>query len=203
MKRGSLFGHGGELYLWGYRAAPGDIVIRKSSDEGETWTEPTDETSGLLLRGRFGGTPNRPVVFHGRVWLAQSGKRVMSAPIEADLLRADSWILSEGAKIGDGPPGLKHPVVTEAQIVASAETGVVILPKVGGKPYTILIRAKDDPAAISDPSPSDWIELPGAEKKFAASYDPVSRRFLSLTNPVLPEYADSGWPPELIRNVGT
>jgi len=199
MKRGSLFVHRGSLYLIGYRAAPGDILIRRSDDGGRTWTEPRDETSGLLLRGTFGGTPNRPVIHEGRIWVAQSGKRVLSASVEADLLRADSWTLSGKADTNHGPFG-KDPVITEAQVVASPQTGVVVLPKIEGKAFTVLLKAGPKPKKIRDPQNEDWVALPGGEKKFAAGYDPQTGRFFALTNPVLPDYRDSGWPPELIRN---
>jgi hypothetical protein len=45
------------------------------------------------------------------------------------------------------------------------------------------------------------VALPGAEKKFAASYDPVSGKFYVLSNPVLAAHeSGSGWAWELIRN---
>lgn len=200
MKRGSLFVHNGALYLWGYRAAPGDILIRRSPDGGESWTVPENEANGLLRPGTFGGTPCNPVVHEGRLWIALGGKRIISAPADADLLNAESWTLSRSANTDSGPLG-KGLVVTEAQVVASPRTGVVILPKVGGKPYTVLIRAGERPDQIRQPKNEDWIPLPGGEKKFGALHDPVSDRFYVLSNPVLPEYANRGWPPELVRNV--
>lgn len=100
MKRGSLWLHpDASLYLLGYRAAPGDILIRRSVDGGHTWTEPQDENTGLLRRGTFGGTPNRPAIYDDRIWLAIGGRRMISAPIEADLLQADAWTLTPAARI--------------------------------------------------------------------------------------------------------
>lgn len=199
MKRGSLFVHKGGLYLLGYRAAPGDLLIRRSGDGGRTWSEPHDDTSGLLRRGKFGGTPNRPVIHGDRIWVAQSGRRVISAPADADLLRADSWTLSRRADTGRGPFG-KKTVITEAQVVASPDTGVVVMPKIHGKAFTVLLRAGPEPRKLRDPRPEDWIPFPGGEKKFAVGFDPQSGWFFALSNPVLPAYRDSGWPPELIRN---
>lgn len=199
MKRGSLFVHGDDVYLFGYRAAPGDLLIRRSQDGGLSWSEPHDESDGLLRRGTFGGTPNRPVIHDGRIWIAVSGKRVMSAPVESDLLRADSWTLSSRADTSRGPFG-KEAVITEAQIVASPETGVVVMPKIGGKAFTALLRAGKDPGKLRDPRAEDWVSFPGGEKKFAAGFDPVTGSFFALSNPVLPAYEDSGWPPEMIRN---
>jgi hypothetical protein len=199
MKRGSLFVHRRSLYLLGYRAAPGDMLIRRSDDGGRTWTTPRDELSGVLFRGSFGGTPNRPVVHGGRIWIAQSGRRVLSAPLDADLLRADSWTLSRRADTNRGPFG-KEAVITEAQVVASPKTGVVVLPKIKGHAFTALLRAGPDPRKLRDPQPGDWVAFPGGEKKFAAGFDPESGWFFALSNPVLPAYRNSGWPPEMIRN---
>jgi hypothetical protein len=199
MKRGSLFVHNGTLYILGYTAAPGSIVIRASKDDGETWTVPADAETGLLREGRFGGTPCNPVVHAGRIWVAQGGRRLMSAPVDSDLLKAASWTLSRPAKIGSGPLGPGQ-VVTEAQVVASPRTGVVLMPKVRRKPYAVLIRAGGRPAEIHDPADEDWVQFPGGEKKFFVTYDSVSETFYALSNPVMPEDADKGWPPELVRN---
>ncbi len=202
MKRGSLWLHpDGSLYLLGYRAAPGDILIRRSVDGGHTWTEPHDTSTGLLRRGTFGGTPHRPAIHDERICFAIGGRRMISAPLEADLLQADSWTLTPAARIRGGPLG-EDLTITEAQIVATDTIRPVLLPKVGGHPYTVLIRSSDSTEEVREPAIEDWVALPGGEKKFAAAWDPVSGYFIALTNPVLPEYADSGWPSELIRNVG-
>jgi len=202
MKRGSLFVHRDrDIYMLGYRAAPGDLLIRRSSDGGRTWTEPLDEATGLLREGTFGGTPNRPVISGARVWFAISGRRLISAPINSDLLNAGSWTLTRPAQIQERPID-GDLVITEAQVVASDVIAPVLLPKVGGHPFTVLIRSTTSPEKICDPTAEDWVELPGGEKKFAAAWDPVSGYFIALTNPVLPQYANSAWPPELIRNVG-
>jgi hypothetical protein len=189
----------GALYIWGYTAAPGSIVIRRSHDGGQTWTTPTDARSGLLRAGRFGGTPCIPAVHDGRLWLAQGGKRVISAPVTADLLLAESWTLSRAATLKSGPLG-ERLTVTEAQVAAAPHTGVVLLPKIGGFAYTVLLRVGDNPAKVLDPCADDWVAFPGGEKKFSATYDPVSKTFYALSNPVLDEFADRGWRSDLVRN---
>jgi hypothetical protein len=184
----TIFEHNGDLYLWGYRdggsESTGDILIRRSSDNGVTWTDPVDEDSGFLRDGDYGGTPNTPGVYGGRIWIAQSGKRVMSAPVDADLLKADSWTLSSTANTSAGPFA-SDVVISESQVVASPQTGVVLLPKVGEYPNTVLLRVSST-SAITDPADADWVSLPGGEKKFGAQYDDVSGRFYILNNPVLP-----------------
>lgn len=199
MKRGSLFVHDGDLYIWGYTAAPGEIIIRRSADNGDTWTTPSDAATGLIRTGTYGGTPFNPVVHNGRIWFAQSGRRAMNVPAGADLLDASQWLLTPSANTSNGPFGADL-VVTEAQVVASPRTGVVLMPKIGGLPSTTLIRVPT-PGTITSPSDDDWVYLPGGEKKFGAAHDPVSDRFFVLSNPVLPVH--EGHPsiaPELIRN---
>ncbi|MCC6682486.1 MAG: hypothetical protein IT445_16420 [Phycisphaeraceae bacterium] len=181
----TIFQHNGDLYIWGYRegGTNGDILIRKSTDNGLTWTNPTDANNGLLRDGDYGGTANSPVIYNGRIWIAQSGTRVMSAPADSNLLLASSWTLSSAANVQSGPLG-SGLTVTEAQVVASPQTGVVTLPKVGNLPYTVLLRATS-PSTLASPAAADWVSLPGGEKKFGAMYDAVSGKFYILDNPVL------------------
>ncbi len=187
----TVFQINGELYLWGYRDGTsdptGDILIRKSTDYGLSWTDPIDAASGLLKDGDYGGTPNTPVIYNGRIWIAQSGKRVMSASVNADLLLASSWTLSGSANTGNSPLG-DDLVITESQIVASPLTGVVLLPKIGEHPNTVLLKV-NSPTSIQSPGEDDWVSLPGGEKKFATQYDEVSGKFYILDNVVLPEHA--------------
>lgn len=107
-----LFVHRGALYLFGTSAEYGDIVIRRSTDGGRTWTSPDDDRTGLLFPGGPGQEPPNyhcapvPVLMHrGRLWRAFEdcdpcvwgpGFRsfVLSAPEDADLLRSDSWLMT-------------------------------------------------------------------------------------------------------------
>jgi len=198
----TIFQHNGDLYLWGYYegGTNGDIVIRKSTDNGVTWTSPASSTTGLLRDGDYGGTANAPVIYNGRLWIAQSGKRVMSAPVNSNLLLASSWTLSNTANTETGPLGAGL-TITEAQAVASPQTGVVILPKIGGLPKTAILRVNpNNPGQMIHPADTDFVDLPGGEKKFGAMYDPVSQKFYVLDNPVLPAHASHPDGPALIRN---
>ncbi|MEW6235399.1 MAG: sialidase family protein, partial [Candidatus Omnitrophota bacterium] len=109
----SLFIHKGAVYYLGCSEEYGSIVIRKSEDNGETWTKPIDAETGLLFSGT-GGQPDgpnyhcapMPVVEHkGRLyrafencappsWPAGFRALVISADADADLLKASSWIMS-------------------------------------------------------------------------------------------------------------
>ncbi|MBL9199855.1 MAG: exo-alpha-sialidase [Opitutaceae bacterium] len=105
----TLFVHRGALYLHGTASRYGDLTIRRSTDGGRTWTEPRDERTGRLIRGRFHGAPV-PVVEHaGRLWRAVEERvndlqwplhfssLVVSAPAGSDLLDAANWTRTNGA----------------------------------------------------------------------------------------------------------
>jgi hypothetical protein len=174
------------LYLFGYTKGSGNIAIRKSTDRGVTWTTPDDAQHGLLKTGRYGATPNSAVVYGGRLWIAQNNS-LMSAPVESNLLDADSW--SYGKPIRQNPQWLggNWTFWSEGQVVASPGTGVVLMPKTDGLPFVGLIKATS-PQELAFDSDADFAAVPGAEKKFGAKYDPVSAKFYILSNPVLPAH---------------
>jgi hypothetical protein len=184
----TLFEHQGALYLWGFTKASGDLVVRRSTDEGQTWTDPRDATRGLLRQGRYGGTPNPPVVHAGRLWIAQ-GTRVFSAPVGADLLQASAWAQSRAPRSDPSYMGGRFTFWSEGQVVASPNTGVVVLPKIKNRSATALLRYSAPRAAPTFDPAQDFATLPGAEKKFGARYDPVSGKFYVLSNPVLARHA--------------
>ncbi len=197
----TVFAHNGALFVFGYAHRSGNIVIRKSLDGGFTWTTPSNENNGLLRAGKFGGTSNSPVIHDGRLWIAQS-TRLMSVPLKADLLRADSWTLSKGVSQDTQWLDGNFTFWSEGQVVASPKEGVVVLPKINQLPYTAILRA-ENPRGLSFNPETDFAAVPGAEKKFGAVYDPVSERFYICSNPVLPAHKDDwryGNRPAMIRN---
>ncbi len=100
-----LFVHQNTLYLFGTNKHHGNTIIRKSTDNGVSWTDPVNEETGLLKAGEFHCAP-MPVITHsGRLWRAmedaagpprQWGKRyspfMMSIPVDADPMIAANWI---------------------------------------------------------------------------------------------------------------
>jgi hypothetical protein len=117
----SLFRLGDAVYMIGTSAHDGDIVIRRSTDGGYTWTRPHSPSTGLLFTGGPGRQPPNhhcapvPVLLHGgRVWRGfedndetvpfAGGFRacVISAPQEADLLDAGSWTMSDKLRYDQG-----------------------------------------------------------------------------------------------------
>jgi hypothetical protein len=174
------------LYLFGYTKGRGNIAIRKSTDKGVTWTTASDSKTGLLKVGRYGGTPNAAVVHDGRIWIGTS-TTVMSAAVGSDLLDADSWAAGKPLRQNPRWLGGTWTFWSEGQVVAAPRTGVVLMPKTDGLPCVGLIKAVSPTALSFDPE-ADFASVPGAEKKFGVKYDPLSRKFFILDNPVLPAH---------------
>ena len=112
--------------------------IRKSTDSGESWSSPV-----VLVDGNFGGTPNTPAIYNNRIWIAQGGSHVMSAPVNADLMKPGSWTRSNSVSPAGNPFGEDWDFWSEAQIVASPSTGVVVMPKIHNLPNTALIQVEE------------------------------------------------------------
>ncbi|MES2696067.1 MAG: sialidase family protein [Verrucomicrobiota bacterium] len=133
----TLFVHRGALYLHGTASRYGDLTIRRSTDGGRTWTEPRDEKSGLLIRGRFHGAPVPVVVHKGRIWRAieervndlqwplHFSSLVVSAPEASDLLNAASWTRTNGTVFDPKWYNGRRPGWLEGNVVVSPEGGIV------------------------------------------------------------------------------
>ena len=203
----TVFFHRGALYLIGPRgngdvSGGGPYVIRKSLDRGTTWSGAT-----IIQNDSGGSTPNSPVVHAGRLWIAR-GKQVFSAPEQADLMRPESWAVT---RMMSAPEGSLDGTITrwnEGQIVASPDEGVFFMPKIDDRPFSALVRVDPDDFeqltfnSDNDDTPgSDYVPLPGADKKFAVLYDSVSKGYYALTNPVLAAHGGyDAYNPSMIRN---
>jgi len=200
----SLFVHDGSLYLLGTWSHYGNIVIRQSKDHGKTWTEPLDSNTGLLRSGQFHCAPVPIVIHNGRLWRAFEDTtdpkrwglpfraRVISAPVNADLLRADSWTLSEPLPGDPAWLNQRFNGFLEGNIVVTPEGGLVNILRVdcpeGGK--AALVTVSPDGKRLSFDPEKDFIDFPGGAKKFTIRFDPQSKRYWSLVNAVPLKYRD-------------
>jgi len=190
----SLFLSGGQLYLIGTSHEFGDIVIRRSTDRGRTWTTPADATTGLLAAGgRYHCAPVPVIVHGGRLWRGMEqlapgvpGRHflasVLSAPLNADLLQARSWTVSRPLDFHPDWPGDNW---LEGNAVATPQGALVDILRVGlayGDRAALVHVSDDGRAATFDPA-ADLIDFPGGGAKFTIRYDSVSRRYWSLVNP--------------------
>ncbi|OGV72375.1 MAG: hypothetical protein A3K19_16255 [Lentisphaerae bacterium RIFOXYB12_FULL_65_16] len=212
---GSLFVHGGAAYHLGTSQQYGSIVIRRSMDGGYTWTHPKDENSGLLFRGGIYHTaPNyhcAPVpvlVTHGRVWRAfedcdpcvwGSGFRsaVVSAPENADLLKASSWTMSnklafDPAWIPAGVKPSKEWGWLEGNIVETPQGELRNILRLHswlpGK--AALVTLSSDGREVRFDPATGFIDFAGHHSKFSIRRDPRTGLYLSLVNatPADPKY---------------
>ena len=210
----SIFPFHGAAYLLGTTGEYGQIVILRSDDGGHTWTTPKDDMTGLLRPDANYHCAPVPVVEHdGRLWRAFEQRNpatgwaqnfrafMLSAPVGADLLRADSWTGSvplannsvwNGGDFGGWLEG--NAVVTPTgQMVDILRVAVTSLPEKAA----IVHISTDGTTGVFDPI-KDVVDFPGGATKFTIRFDPVSGIYWSLANTVPPTY--SGGDPGSIRN---
>lgn len=206
----SLFVHRGALYLLGPDRHHGTVLIRRSDDGGATWTQPTGTEDGLLLKGMYHCAP-MPVIEHaGRLWrgmetahgpILQWGKRygamMLSAPVDADLLKADSWTASNALLYDSTYLNGNFGGWLEGNAVVAPDGGIVDILRVDDrtthdeKAAVVRISA-DGRTATFDPQ-TGFIPFPGGSKKFAIRYDPTSGRYWTLSN-IIPEKFQQQYP---------
>jgi hypothetical protein len=196
----NLFVHDGHLYLLGVTRHHGPIVIRRSDDGGRTWTQPADSESGLLTaEGEYHTGPMPMLTHRGRLWRAVEdaggGRRwgsryrpmVISAPVEADLLKAASWTMSNYVENDSQWLDGRFLGFLEGNAVATPEGEVVDILRVNGDvggTAAVVRIGEEGKKARFDPE-AGFIEFPGGAKKFTIRYDPVSQAYWALVNPVM------------------
>jgi len=194
----TLFLHRGALYIMGTSREDGLTVIRRSTGGGVTWTEPKDADTGLLLGdGPYHCAPVPVVVYRRRIWRAmedQFGPQgwgtsfrsfVMSAPVNADLLKASSWTCTN--RLGRDPAWLdgRFRGWLEANVVVTPRRELVNMLRVAcddDEERAAVIRiSADGKQATFDPA-TGFIPFPGGSKKFTIRWDPKSRHYWTLAN---------------------
>jgi len=209
----TLFVHRKALYLIGStNSRDSRLFIRKSSDWGQTWSTPTDPENGLLrpdalIRTNAGNI----TIGNGRLWFGSvfdpqgppgpgSSFRffVMSAPLEADLLKDSSWTYS--TLIVYNPPSLQGGLV-EGTITTGPTGWPVTLYRVddrGPQEKALVAWPRRDGKSLGFDPLKDVINFPGGCKKFIVRYDRASKLYWSLSNWVPKRHA--GFNVERTRN---
>jgi hypothetical protein len=211
----NLFTHKGAVYLMGTDKHHGRIVIRRSIDGGITWTQPRDTATGLLTpEGEYHTAPV-PVVLHkARLWRAVEdamggtrwGERyragMLSAPVDADLLKAENWTFSsvlprDSKWLSDDFGGWLegNAVVTrDGRLVNILRVDVSRCPERAA----IVDISEDGRTARFDPA-TGFIEFPGGAKKFTIRFDPKSHLYWAIAT-IIPERHQNAGRPAGIRN---
>jgi len=201
----SLFVHKGDLYFLGPDRHHGTVLIRKSTDGGSTWTVPTNEANGLLLKGQFHCAPMPVVVYNGRLWrpmetahgpILEWGKRygamVMSAPVDSDLLNAKSWQTSSVLYYDSTYLNGSFGGWLEGNFVIDKNGRLWNMMRVDDRSTleekAAMVSISPDGKSLSFDPETGFILFPGGSKKFVVKYDSVSNYYYTLVNVILDKY---------------
>lgn len=196
----NLFVHRGVLYLMGTTYEYGRIVIRRSTDNGVTWSEPSYLTEDTGYH-----TAPVPIAIHqGRIWRGMEyhppGRwgffqaMVMSAAVDADLMAPGSWRTTERL------PYPKEQAVEgehwlEGNVVVGPRNRLLLLLRVANIEKAAVVRVEAEKLVFDR-----LIAFPGGAKKFTIRYDARTKRYWTLSNPALPQYERSATDPASVRN---
>ena len=209
----TLFVHRDALYIIGTLARYKNTIIRRSTDGGKSWTEPKDDETGLLLEGRFHCAPVPVIVHGGRLWRAMEDTTdprrwglpyralMMSAPVNADLLAAESWTCSNRLASKKQWLAGKFGGWLEGNAVVAPDGRMVNILRVeypsGGGKAAIVEISDDGRTARFDPE-TGFVDFPGGCTKFTIRFDSVSKHYWTLSNYMPPRHL--GLHPGATRN---
>lgn len=201
----NLFVHNEVLYIMGTNKHHGNIVIRRSTDEGKTWSVPYDANHGLILEGEYHTAPVPVLIQNGRIWRAveyatakstkwgeRYGATMLSASVKSDLLNAKNWTRSNTLPYDSTYLDGNFKAWLEGNVVATKQDKIINILRIHTP------NLKDEYCAVVDIdkkgkrakfNSKDFIKMPGASKKFTIRYDKVSDKYYSLVNYVKEEFS--------------
>ena len=197
----TLFTIDNELYLLGTRSGHSDILIRKSVDNGKTWTKPENSKCGLLFQGEYHTAPVPVVIYNGRVWRAYENAAsktsdkwpeiysafVISAPLGSDLLDAANWRMSKCLPSSKPQLGRRFRGWLEGNVVYDVAKGSLVdILRVHSpftdKEYAAILDINKKGTKLTFNPKKAFVKMPGGSKKFTVRYDVKSQRYWSLVN---------------------
>jgi len=201
---GELFVHRNEVYLIGTIKANDNFVIRKSTDGGHTWTNPTDEQSGLILKGKYHCAPTPVVSHNGKLWRALEDASTpkkwpglyktmaLSIPVEANLLEAKNWTTTNRLEQDSTSLNSQFLGWLEGNIVIAPNNDILNILRVHTldqhKEYAAITHISADGKNISFNPQQDFVNMPGGSKKFTIRFDKKSGKYWTLVNYVPQKY---------------
>lgn len=214
----SLFLHRGALYMMGTSAGHGlgHVVIVRSTDGGMTWTKPSDQENGLIFPDLSYHTAPVPVVVHGgRIWRTMEDEKgpgkwgtnfrafLLSAPEDADLLKASSWTMSDTlgydpARLGGNFKGWLEGNTTIGP--GGTPVNVLRVSLSSGGATAALIHYDEEGKTSRFDAAEDFIRFPGGSTKFHILFDPRSNLYWALSNAVPEKHDSPSYGQSMIRN---
>lgn len=198
----TLFVHRGALYLLGTDRHHGNAVIRRSSDQGTTWTSPTNGATGLLRdNGEYHCAPVPVIEHNGRLWRGMEWRNppaawgvnycagMMSLPVDADLLQATNWTWAEFLPSDRTWNGGDMGAWLEGNAVVMPDGGLADFLRVQTKSpdeKAAIVRISGDGRKSSFDPAAGFVKFPGGAKKFTIRFDPKSGLYWSLAT-IVPE----------------
>lgn len=194
-----LFTFRGKLYFFGTSKHHGNTIIRTSVDNGNTWSEPVDGNTGLLLQGEYHCAPMPFIEYNGKLWRAMEdamgeikkwGKRygafMMSMELDKDPMLASSWqstnILLYDSTMLNG----KFGAWIEGNAVVTPDGNVADILRVDNKSTlderAAIVKISSDGKTASFDTATGFILFPGGSKKFTIRYDSVSKLYWTISN---------------------
>jgi hypothetical protein len=211
----TLFVHRDALYILGTTKEYGNIVIRRSTDGGRTWTTPASSTSGLLrYDGQYHCAPTPVITHNGRLWRAFEHRDpakgwgvtfragMLSVPLDADLLQAASWASSNFVPSDATWVNGTFGGWLEGNAVVTKDGRLLDILRVDTAGYpeqAALVQISPDGRTASFDPKTGFIDFPGGAKKFTIRHDPKSDLYWSLPS-VVPEAYQSKVKPAGMRN---
>ncbi len=202
----NLFVYQAELYLMGTAGHYGPMAICKSTDGGRNWTTPS-----ILRDDEEYHTAPMPMLIHnGRIFRAMEDRNprekwgvnfrsfVVSAPLDADLLKPASWTVSNRLRYNQDWPGRAW---LEGNMVVDPDGQMWNILRNDFHPnggQACMIQVSEYGETVDFDPESGFIKFPGGCKKFTIRYDGVSKRYWALSNYIPDEY--KGGNPERTRN---
>ncbi len=214
-----LLVHQGNLYLFGTNRHHGNTIIRRSTDGGSTWTNPTDGENGLLKAGEYHCAPVPFLIHDGRLWRAMEdahgppkvwGKRysafMLSIPLDADPMVAANWTSSNIMRYDSTYLNGNFNGWLEGNAVLGPDGTMWDVLRVDDRSTleekAAFVRISPDGKTATFDRDADFRPFPGGSKKFTIRYDPKSKRYWTLSNyiPDGVKAANQGKNPASIRN---
>lgn len=197
----NIFVHQSHVYIMGTWKHNGDFIIRRSTDNGTTWSIPNDETSGLLLKGKYHTAPMPMTVYNDRIWraiefvISQGSEEethlcpmVISAPINSDLLDADNWKISNHLPFDPTLLNGNFKNWLEGNVVLAPNGELLNILRVAtsekGKELAAIVNISKNGAKISFDEKNGFIDFIGGASKFSIRYDEESSLYWTISNKV-------------------